>query len=149
MVAACTIHGTGPAVGCTSDMGAVAGEDDSCLQTENSAGIAAFERKVGNLLRSESVTERGILSVDHGSGAADFHGHAPARNLHGDVHRGGSRHLEFDSALFQGREASGFDGEIILRGRQFEKLVVSLIITLGRAAESGCRVRDGHGRMGK
>jgi hypothetical protein len=49
--------------------------------------------------------------------------------------------------LFQDCEARGFDGEVILRGRQLEELVISLTITLGSAGESGGGIANGHGRM--
>jgi len=52
---------------------AVAGEDDSGLQAENSAGIAALEGKVGDLIRSEGMTHAGILGIDQWGGPANFH----------------------------------------------------------------------------
>jgi hypothetical protein len=66
-------------------MSAVASKYDSGLQAENSGGIAAFEGKVGNLVRSKSMTHGRILGIDQGSRTGNLHGYRSASDLHGDV----------------------------------------------------------------
>ena len=64
--------------------------------------------------------------LTRGARAADFHGDGSAGYLHGDVQGGGSGHLELHASLFHGGEARGVHCEVVLCGRQFEKLVIAL-----------------------
>jgi hypothetical protein len=58
---------------------------------------------------------------------------------------GRSSHLKFQAALLDGGEAGGVDSQVVLRGRQFEKLIVALAVAFGRADESRRRVAEDHG----
>ncbi len=127
-------------------MSAVAGKYHSRLQAENAGGIAPFEGKVGNLVLSKGMSEGGILRVDQRGRTTDFHRHGSAGDLHGNVQIGGRSHQKLHPTLLHSGEAWGIDGEFILRGRQFEKLVISLVVTLGLPGEPGGWVGNGQCR---
>ena len=142
LVAACAIDRTGAAVGCASNVRAVAGEGHSRLQAEDAGWVAAFEGEIGDLIRTESVSHGRILGVDQRGSATNLYRHGSACHLHIHVQRGGSGHLEFQAALLHGGETCGVNRHVILGGGQFEELVVALVVGLARAGESRGRVGD-------
>jgi hypothetical protein len=148
LVAARAIHGARAAVGRTGDMSAVAGKDDSSLQTENAGRVAAFEGKVGNLIGAEGVAHGRVQRVHERGRAGDIYSDGSASNLHVDVQGGRGGNLEFQATLPHRGEASGVHGHIVFRGRQLEELVVALTVTLTGALEPCGRVRDYDRRTG-
>ncbi len=129
-------------------MRAVAGEDDSGLQAKNSSGVAPFKWQVGDLVRAKGMAHAGVLCVHQRRGAAHFHSHRSAGDLHIHVQRCRSGYLKFNPGLLDGAKAAGADGEIVLGRRHLEKTVTALTIALHGAGEPGGRVGNGHSGAG-
>ena len=108
LIAAGSIHRTGATIRGTGDVGAVAGKDNSRLQTEDSCGIAPLEGEIRNLTGLEGVTEGSVLRVDQRSCAGNIDRYNSARNLHRNVQSGGRSDQKLDAVLLHGAETCGF-----------------------------------------